>query len=143
MVNVNMLKAKIIEKNIEKKKIAECLGISPTSLNYKINGKTEFKGSEIQLLSKILGIENEKDAYFFNQKVDKQPTTRILGDQMLRGALWTKKLNAVNIAFILTEPQTIAMKTTLILSSRILIGALITNLLNEKSRLHKNTAGKV
>ena len=62
---------------------------------------------------------------------------------MLRGALWTKKLNAVNIAFILTEPQTIAMKTTLILSSRILIGALITNLLNEKSRLHKNTAGKV
>ena len=28
MVNVNMLKAKIIEKNIEKKKIAECLGIS-------------------------------------------------------------------------------------------------------------------
>lgn len=77
MVNVNMLKAKIIEKNIEKKKIAECLGISPTSLNYKINGKTEFKGSEIQLLSKILGIENEKDAYFFNQKVDKQPTARI------------------------------------------------------------------
>ena len=63
MVNVNMLKAKIIEKNIEKKKIAECLGISPTSLNYKINGKTEFKGSEIQLLSKILGIENEKDAF--------------------------------------------------------------------------------
>lgn len=35
MVNVNMLKAKIIEKNIEKniekKKIAECLGISPPS----------------------------------------------------------------------------------------------------------------
>lgn len=66
MVNVNMLKAKIIEKNIEKKKIAEYLGISPTSLNYKINGKTEFKGSEIQLLSKILGIEKEKDVYFFN-----------------------------------------------------------------------------
>lgn len=52
---------------------------------------------------------------------------------MLRGALWTKKLNAVNIAFILTERQTIAMKTTLILSSRILIGALITNLLNKKA----------
>ena len=31
MVNVNMLKAKIIEKNIEKKKIAECLGISHCS----------------------------------------------------------------------------------------------------------------
>lgn len=37
----------------------------------------------------------------------------------------------------------IAMKMTLILSNHTLNGALVTNLLNEKSRLHKNTAGKV
>lgn len=35
------------------------------------------------------------------------------------------------------------MKMTLILSNHTLNGALVTNLLNEKSRLHKNTAGKV
>ena len=39
MVNVNMLKAKIIEKNIEKKKIAECLGISSPSPPPKNNPK--------------------------------------------------------------------------------------------------------
>lgn len=65
MVNENLLKAKIIEKGIDKKVIAEKLGISPTSLNYKINNKTQFKASEIQLLSKILGIDKEKDKYFF------------------------------------------------------------------------------
>lgn len=65
LVNENLLKAKIIEKGIDKKVIAEKLGISPTSLNYKMNNKTEFKASEIQLLSKILGISREKDKYFF------------------------------------------------------------------------------
>lgn len=65
MVNEKLLKAKILEKGIEKKVIAENLGISPTSLNYKLNNKTEFKGSEIQLLSQILGISKEKDKYFF------------------------------------------------------------------------------
>lgn len=70
MVNQNLLKAKIIEKGIEKKLIAEKLGISPTSLNYKLNNKTEFKGSEIQLLSEILGINEEKDKYFFVHTVD-------------------------------------------------------------------------
>lgn len=65
MVNEKLLKARILEKGIDKKVIAEKLGISPTSLNYKLNNKTEFKGSEIQLLSQILGISREKDRYFF------------------------------------------------------------------------------
>lgn len=65
MVNENLLKAKIIEKGIERKVLAERLGISPTSLNYKLNNKTEFKCSEIQLLSQILGISKDKDRYFF------------------------------------------------------------------------------
>lgn len=65
MVNEKLLKAKIIEKGIEKKVIAEKLGISPTSLNYKLNNKTEFKGSEIQLLSQILDISKDKDRFFF------------------------------------------------------------------------------
>lgn len=65
MVNENLLKAKIIEKNIKKKIIAEKLGISLTSLNYKLNNKTQFKASEIQILSEILNINEEKDKYFF------------------------------------------------------------------------------
>lgn len=70
MVNENLLKAKIIEKNIKKKIIAEKLGISLTSLNYKLNNKTQFKANEIQLLSEILNINEEKDKYFFVQYAD-------------------------------------------------------------------------
>lgn len=70
MVNENLLKAKIIEKNIKKKIIAEKLGISLTSLNYKLNNKTQFKASEIQILSEILNINEEKDKYFFAQRAD-------------------------------------------------------------------------
>ncbi len=65
MVNSNLLKAKIQERGIDKLQIAEALGISPTSLNYKLNNKTEFKASEIMQLSNILGIANQKDKYFF------------------------------------------------------------------------------
>lgn len=65
MINVNLLKAKIIEKGFDKRILAEKLGISLTSLNYKLNNRTEFKASEIQLLSQILEIANEKDKYFF------------------------------------------------------------------------------
>lgn len=66
MVNVNLLKAKIVEVGVDRKKIAEKLGISPTSLNYKLNGRTQFKANEIQVLSAILGISAEKDKYFFS-----------------------------------------------------------------------------
>jgi len=65
VVNVNLLKAKIVEVGVDRKKIAEKLGISPTSLNYKLNGRTQFKANEIQVLSAILGISAEKDKYFF------------------------------------------------------------------------------
>lgn len=65
MVNTNLLKARIIETGMDKRIIAEKLGISPTSLNYKINNRTQFKANEIQALSSILGIGKEKDKYFF------------------------------------------------------------------------------
>lgn len=64
MVNTNLLKARIIETGMDKRIIAEKLGISPTSLNYKLNNRTQFKANEIQVLSSILGIAKEKDKYF-------------------------------------------------------------------------------
>lgn len=65
MVNTNLLKARIIETGMDKRIIAEKLGISPTSLNYKLNNRTQFKANEIQVLSSTLGIAKEKDKYFF------------------------------------------------------------------------------
>lgn len=65
MVASNLLKAKILEFNLSKSEIAKELGISTTSLNYKLNNKTEFKATEIVKLSNLLGISREKDKYFF------------------------------------------------------------------------------
>ena len=64
MVNVNLLKAKIVEVGVDRKKIAEKLGISPTSLNYKLNGRTQFKANEIQVLSAILALVPKKTNIF-------------------------------------------------------------------------------
>lgn len=105
-----------------------------------LKGSAKEIADFIELLQKPTNLIENEQRHGEDRITD--PSCKV-GFQMLRGALWTKKLNAVNFAFILTERQTIAMKMTLILSNRILIGALITNMLNEKSRLHKNTAGKV
>lgn len=67
MVNEQLLKAKIVEMGFTQSEIASKLGLSLTSLNYKMNGKTEFKANEIYALSDILKIK-DKDAYFFCAK---------------------------------------------------------------------------
>lgn len=81
MVNVNMLKAKIIEKNIEKKKIAECLGISSPSPPIKNNPKLVIIGNSfgfsffIKLRQVAMnrsiknGIVYIRCAYFFSQRI--------------------------------------------------------------------------
>lgn len=71
MINQDKLKAKIIENGYSREKIAEILGISPTSLNYKLNEKRQFKANEILILGKILKISNKDLAnYFFVQDVE-------------------------------------------------------------------------
>lgn len=70
MTNTNLLKARIIEKGFTQAEIAEKLGISYQSFNYKLNNRTEFKASEIEALCEILEIE-DKDLYFFQPKVAK------------------------------------------------------------------------
>ena len=73
MTNTNLLKAKIIEKGFTLQSIAEAVGISHTSMSYKINNKRCFTAKEIYDISEILDIDN-KDAYFFAWIVDKMAT---------------------------------------------------------------------
>lgn len=69
MINSRKLKARIIELGLPKQVVADAIGCSLTSLNYKLNGKTQFNASEIYSLSKLLHIEKQKDDYFFNENV--------------------------------------------------------------------------
>ncbi|MCD7722517.1 MAG: helix-turn-helix domain-containing protein [Clostridiales bacterium] len=67
MINSNLLKAKIIEFGYSQKDIADFLNISLATLNYKINGKREFKMSEIAPLCKILNLnETELNQIFLS-----------------------------------------------------------------------------
>ena len=70
MTNKNLILAKMTEKGIRREDAAERLGISLNAFNMKLGNETEFKASEIQALSKMLGISRQKDKYFFADLVD-------------------------------------------------------------------------
>lgn len=64
MTATNKLKARLVEFGYTIQMAAELLGISYQSFSQKLNNKTEFKASEIEILSIALKITN-KDEYFF------------------------------------------------------------------------------
>ena len=70
MTNKNLILAKMTEKGIRREDAAERLGISLNAFNMKLSNETEFKASEIQALSRMLGISRQKDKYFFADLVD-------------------------------------------------------------------------
>ena len=73
MTNTLKLKALLIEMGYTQEKLASKLGISAYSLHKKINNKVEFKVSEIQKMSSLLGI-SDKDKYFFYDCVENTST---------------------------------------------------------------------
>lgn len=71
MTNTSKLKAKIVENGLLQEQVAMQLGMTSATFNYKLNNKTEFKGSEIKMLIVILHlIADEVMAIFFADDVD-------------------------------------------------------------------------
>lgn len=71
-MNLKYLNEKIKESRISITAFAEWLGISRQSFYQKINGKYEFKSSEVATLCRILRLsEDEKQEIFFADAVDK------------------------------------------------------------------------
>lgn len=71
MTNTKKLRALILECGLTQEQVAAHLGITPASLNYKINNKREFKASEIKALAELLNIPNEDvTGIFFTRDVD-------------------------------------------------------------------------
>lgn len=60
MTNTAKLKSKIVENGMTQLIVAQKIGITPTTLNYKINNKIEFRAGEIQKLSMILNLNAEE-----------------------------------------------------------------------------------
>lgn len=75
-MNVAMLVAKIEASGRSKSEIAEMLGITRQGLYNKLSGETEFKSSEIKILSMLLSLTpEERDHIFFADYVDVSDNT--------------------------------------------------------------------
>lgn len=75
MTNSNELRAAITRKGMTQEQVAEALGITTATLNYKINNKREFKTSEVKALVDLLEIKKEDiDKIFFANDVDCEST---------------------------------------------------------------------
>lgn len=68
MTDTNALKSAIVAKGYTQNEIAAKISISPTSFNYKLNNRREFKASEISALCKILELPDA--SIFFAGNVD-------------------------------------------------------------------------
>lgn len=66
MTNVDLLKDKIAAMGVTITFLAREMGISREGLYNKINGDTEFKGSEIAMLARLLHMSlEEREQIFF------------------------------------------------------------------------------
>lgn len=72
MTNTLEFKAMLVRKGLTLKKLSEEVGISSTSLSYKINNRRDFMSREIVAISKALNLTSyERDKIFFKEIVDK------------------------------------------------------------------------
>lgn len=68
MENRNLLEARLKEKNITKEDLSKGLGMSYTSLQQRVKGRTDFKLGEIKKIKQILGLTKDQTAeIFFNE----------------------------------------------------------------------------
>ena len=75
MTNEKKLRKKIAESGYKLQFIAKKLGITYQGLLKKLRNESEFKASEIQILTCLLNLQgNERDDIFFADNVDKMPT---------------------------------------------------------------------
>lgn len=64
--NYQKLLGKMKEKGYTQEQLAQRIGISPCTLNLKLNNKNDFRQDEILSISKELGIPGERfEEYFF------------------------------------------------------------------------------
>lgn len=68
-MNYNKLKGLMKEKNITQNQLAREIGLCPTSLNRKLNGKRDFTISEINSIALYFNIFDDIQKYFFSEKL--------------------------------------------------------------------------
>lgn len=66
-MNLTKLKAVIIDRGVKRSAVADAIGCSRFSIYKKLDGKTEFKASEVVKMSEFLRLsQEERDEIFFD-----------------------------------------------------------------------------
>ena len=66
MVGLQGLKAHMRYNNVPQRELAEDIGVTLTTLNTKLNGKSDFSGPEMIAIGERLGLDgNQMLRYFF------------------------------------------------------------------------------
>ena len=69
------LKAAMARADLTQGELAKKIGMLPTSLNYRINGRLDFRLSEIRDIVKVLNLTKEETLdIFFDNQVEKFST---------------------------------------------------------------------
>ena len=69
MTDTIALRSVIAESGLKYKALAEIMGLSPYTLQMKIDNESEFKASEIDALANALGMDmQQRDSIFFLPK---------------------------------------------------------------------------
>ena len=61
MTNVKLLKKKIQQSGLKKSFIAMKLGVTPSTFSALLNGKSEFKASQIRVICELLDIKDAEE----------------------------------------------------------------------------------
>ena len=61
MTNVKLLKKKIQLSGLKKSFIAMKLGVTPSTFSALLNGKSEFKASQIRVICELLDIKDAEE----------------------------------------------------------------------------------
>lgn len=70
MFNRNLFRSKVIAAGLTLEKIAQKMGIDPSTLDRKMSGVSDFSRAEIQSVCEILKLSNaERDAIFFDSEL--------------------------------------------------------------------------
>ena len=69
MTDINLLKSTIEESGLRNRFIADKLGLSPEGFYKKLRGKSEFKVSEVGIITELLRLSPaERDEIFFSNR---------------------------------------------------------------------------
>ncbi len=60
MEHRNLLEARLKEKNLTTWQLSEKMGLSYTSLQQRLKGRTDFRLGEIKKIRQILGLSNDQ-----------------------------------------------------------------------------------